>query len=76
MAWAKWRDFLDYRLFDMARARRSPSATRSAGSAASSRATATTASRRTCPWAMAYPDGTVPTTDEVHPTPIYEIARR
>ena len=21
---------------------------------------------------MAYPDGTVPTTDEVHPTPIYE----
>lgn len=24
------------------------------------------------PWAMAYPDGTVPTTQEVHPTPIYE----
>ncbi len=24
------------------------------------------------PWAMAYPDGTVPTTTEVHPTPIYE----
>jgi phosphatidylglycerol:prolipoprotein diacylglycerol transferase len=24
------------------------------------------------PWAMAYPDGTVPTTDKVHPTPIYE----
>ena len=24
------------------------------------------------PWAMAYPEGTVPTTDEVHPTPIYE----
>jgi len=24
------------------------------------------------PWAMAYPDGTVPTTDEVHPTPLYE----
>ena len=24
------------------------------------------------PWAMAYPDGTVMTTDEVHPTPIYE----
>jgi phosphatidylglycerol---prolipoprotein diacylglyceryl transferase len=23
------------------------------------------------PWAMAYPDGTVPTTDEVHPTPVY-----
>jgi phosphatidylglycerol:prolipoprotein diacylglycerol transferase len=24
------------------------------------------------PWAMSYPDGTVPTDDEVHPTPIYE----
>ena len=25
------------------------------------------------PWAMSYPDGTVPTTDRVHPTPIYEF---
>src|SRR5918999_393603 len=24
------------------------------------------------PWAMAYPEGTVPTEDEVHPTPVYE----
>jgi phosphatidylglycerol:prolipoprotein diacylglycerol transferase len=24
------------------------------------------------PWAMAYPDGTVPTREEVHPTPVYE----
>jgi phosphatidylglycerol:prolipoprotein diacylglycerol transferase len=24
------------------------------------------------PWAMSYPEGTVPTTDDVHPTPIYE----
>ena len=24
------------------------------------------------PWAMSYPDGTVPTTDRVHPTPVYE----
>jgi phosphatidylglycerol:prolipoprotein diacylglycerol transferase len=24
------------------------------------------------PWAMAYPDGTVPTTEKVHPTPVYE----
>ena len=24
------------------------------------------------PWAMAYPDGVVPTTQRVHPTPIYE----
>jgi phosphatidylglycerol:prolipoprotein diacylglycerol transferase len=26
------------------------------------------------PWAMAYPEGTVATTEEVHPTPIYETA--
>lgn len=25
------------------------------------------------PWAMSYPDGTVPTTDRVHPTPVYEF---
>ncbi|MGD8718315.1 MAG: prolipoprotein diacylglyceryl transferase [Candidatus Zixiibacteriota bacterium] len=25
------------------------------------------------PWAMAYPDGIVPTTERVHPTPVYEI---
>jgi phosphatidylglycerol:prolipoprotein diacylglycerol transferase len=24
------------------------------------------------PWAMSYPDGTVPTTQQVHPTPVYE----
>jgi phosphatidylglycerol:prolipoprotein diacylglycerol transferase len=24
------------------------------------------------PWAMPFPDGTVPTTDDVHPTPLYE----
>jgi phosphatidylglycerol:prolipoprotein diacylglycerol transferase len=24
------------------------------------------------PWAMSYPDGTVPTEDRVHPTPVYE----
>jgi phosphatidylglycerol:prolipoprotein diacylglycerol transferase len=24
------------------------------------------------PWAMSYPDGTVPTTERVHPTPVYE----
>jgi phosphatidylglycerol:prolipoprotein diacylglycerol transferase len=25
------------------------------------------------PWAMSYPDGVVPTTDRVHPTPVYEL---
>lgn len=28
--------------------------------------------RSDLPWAMAYPDGAVPTNEEVHPTPIYE----
>ena len=27
---------------------------------------------RSLPWAMAYPKGTVPTSVEVHPTPVYE----
>jgi len=27
----------------------------------------------TLPWAMSYPDGVVPTTERVHPTPIYEM---
>jgi len=27
----------------------------------------------TLPWGMSYPDGVVPTTDRVHPTPIYEM---
>jgi phosphatidylglycerol:prolipoprotein diacylglycerol transferase len=26
------------------------------------------------PWGMAFPNGTVPTTDRVHPTPLYEIS--
>lgn len=26
------------------------------------------------PWGMSYPDGVVPTTERVHPTPIYEMA--
>jgi len=25
------------------------------------------------PWGMSYPDGTVPTTEDVHPTPVYEF---
>ena len=49
------------------------SATRSRGSAASSRATATTASPPTCRGRWPIPKGTVPTTVEVHPTPIYEL---
>jgi phosphatidylglycerol:prolipoprotein diacylglycerol transferase len=71
MAYAKHRDFLDYRLFDMG---------------APALAIGYAVGRLGCqlagdgdygipsdlPWAMSYPDGTVPTTDTVHPTPVYE----
>ena len=56
------------------RARAWPSARRSAASAASSPATATTACPTDLPWGMSYPNGVVPTTERVHPTPIYESA--
>ena len=59
-------------LLDAVRRPRSRSATRSGGSAASSRATATTASRRTCPGRWPTRTARCPTTDEVHPTPVYE----
>jgi phosphatidylglycerol:prolipoprotein diacylglycerol transferase len=69
--WARWRRWLGWRLFD---------------TAAVPLAVGYAIGRIGCqlsgdgdygvesdlPWAMAYPDGTVPTTDEVHPTPVYE----
>ena len=69
--WARWRRFLDLRLLDLA---------------APALALGYAVGRVGCqlsgdgdygrawdgPWAMAYPDGTVPTTEEVHPTPVYE----
>ncbi len=71
LLWAQWRGFLGWTLLD---------------AAAPSIAIGYAVGRLGCqvsgdgdygepsdlPWAMAYPDGTVPTTDEVHPTPIYE----
>jgi phosphatidylglycerol:prolipoprotein diacylglycerol transferase len=71
LLWARWRDFLGWELLD---------------SAAAPIAIGYAVGRIGCqvsgdgdygqpsdlPWAMSYPDGTVPTTDEVHPTPIYE----
>src|ERR671916_847980 len=70
-AWAKWRGTLDAKMFDVV---------------APGLAAAYALGRVGCqlagdgdygkawdgPWAMAYPDGTVPTTEEVHPTPVYE----
>ena len=72
MGYARHRAFLDYRLFDMG---------------APALAIGYAVGRLGCqlagdgdygipsnlPWAMAYPKGTVPTTVEVHPTPIYEF---
>jgi len=71
MVYARHRGFLDYRLFDMG---------------APALAIGYAVGRLGCqlagdgdygkawdgPWAMAYPHGTVPTTEEVHPTPVYE----
>jgi phosphatidylglycerol:prolipoprotein diacylglycerol transferase len=72
MAYARYRGFLDHRLFDMG---------------APALAIGYAVGRIGCqlagdgdygipsnlPWAMAYPHGTVPTTVPVHPTPIYEL---
>ncbi len=71
LAWAKWRGVLDLKTLDVA---------------AVPLAAAYAIGRIGCqlagdgdygedwdgPWAMAYPEGTVPTTEEVHPTPVYE----
>jgi phosphatidylglycerol---prolipoprotein diacylglyceryl transferase len=71
LLWARWRGFLGWELLD---------------SAAAPIAIGYAVGRIGCqlsgdgdygepsdlPWAMSYPDGTVPTTEEVHPTPVYE----
>jgi phosphatidylglycerol:prolipoprotein diacylglycerol transferase len=72
LAWARWRGLLDLGLLDLC---------------APALAIGYAVGRIGCqlagdgdygipsdlPWAMAYPNGTVPTTDEVHPTPVYEF---
>ena len=69
--WARWRRWLGWELFDTAAV---PLAVGYAigrvGCQLSGDGDYGTNSD--LPWAMAYPDGTVPTTDEVHPTPVYE----
>jgi phosphatidylglycerol---prolipoprotein diacylglyceryl transferase len=69
--WARWRGFLESRMFDMA---------------APALALGYAIGRVGCqlsgdgdygvatdlPWGMAYPEGTVSTLEEVHPTPVYE----
>jgi phosphatidylglycerol:prolipoprotein diacylglycerol transferase len=69
--WARWRGFLGWQLFDVAAV---PLAVGYAigrvGCQLSGDGDYGTHSD--LPWAMSYPDGTVPTTDTVHPTPVYE----
>ena len=69
--WARWRGSLGWQMFDAAAP---PLAVGYAigrvGCQLSGDGDYGTASD--LPWAMAYPDGTVPTTEEVHPTPVYE----
>ncbi len=69
--WARWRGFLEARMFDLA----APGLAigyalgrvgcQLSGDGDYGEATG-------APWGMAYPDGTEPTTDEVHPTPVFE----
>lgn len=70
-AWAAWRGFLGLRLFDLA----APAlllgyAIGRIGCQLSG--DGDYGVKSDLPWAMAFPDGTEPTTEEVHPVPIYE----
>ena len=69
--WARWRGFLGWRLFDTA------SVPLAIGYAIGRVGCQVSGDgdygiHSDLPWAMSYPDGTVPTTDTVHPTPVYE----
>jgi phosphatidylglycerol:prolipoprotein diacylglycerol transferase len=71
LLWARWRGFLEARMFDLA----APALAvgnaigrvgcQLSGDGDYGRAT-------DMPWGMAYPEGTVRTLEEVHPTPIFE----
>jgi phosphatidylglycerol---prolipoprotein diacylglyceryl transferase len=69
--WARWRRFLGWQLFDVA------AVPLAAGYAVGRIGCQLSGDgdygiESDLPWAMSYPEGTVPTTDEVHPTPVYE----
>ena len=71
LLWARWRRFLGAELFDLgAPAVALGYAVGRVGCQVSGDGDYGVASD--LPWAMAYPKGTVPTTLEVHPTPVYE----
>src|SRR5262245_19356299 len=69
--WAYWRGFLGWQLFDAA------SVPLAIGYAIGRIGCQVSGDgdygiHSSLPWAMPYPDGLVPTTDTVHPTPVYE----
>jgi phosphatidylglycerol---prolipoprotein diacylglyceryl transferase len=69
--WARWRRWLTWQMFDAAAVPLAVGyAVGRVGCQLSGDGDYGTPSD--VPWAMSYPDGTVPTTDEVHPTPVYE----
>ena len=69
--WARWRGWLGWQLFDVAAVPLAVGyAVGRVGCQLSGDGDYGTESD--LPWAMAYPEGTVPTADEVHPTPVYE----
>jgi phosphatidylglycerol---prolipoprotein diacylglyceryl transferase len=71
VAWARWRDWLGLELLDVcAIGLPIGYAVGRIGCQVSGDGDYGVASG--LPWAMAYPDGTVPTTEKVHPTPVYE----
>jgi phosphatidylglycerol---prolipoprotein diacylglyceryl transferase len=69
--WARWRGFLGWQLLDTAAA---PLAVGYAIGRVGCQLSGDGdyGIHSNLPWAMSYPDGTVPTTDDVHPTPVYE----
>ena len=71
LLWARWRGFLGAELFDLgAPAVALGYAVGRIGCQLSGDGDYGVASD--LPWAMAYPKGTIPTTELVHPTPVYE----
>jgi phosphatidylglycerol:prolipoprotein diacylglycerol transferase len=71
LSWARWRGFFSWELLDAAAA---PIAIGYAVGRVGCQLSGDGdyGQPSDLPWAMSYPDGTVPTTDEVHPTPVYE----
>lgn len=71
LLWARWRGFLDLRLFDLgAPALALGNAIGRVGCQLSGDGDYGTATDMA--WGMAYPEGTVPTSEAVHPTPVFE----